>query len=279
VDAGGFFGETTAFGAQSLPLTGLLVDQQAALLGQGCLSMGSAKCTYGTGAFLLGNVGSTPVRSATGLTTSVAWRLAGRTTYCLDGQVFTVASAVRWLADLGVIDGAEDLDRMGSQVPDSGGVLFVPALAGLGGPWWRSDARGSLTGLRLDTTPAHLVRALVDGIAGQVVELVAALAADQGSPLTSLRVDGGLTRSRLLMQTQADLLQIPVEVFASPDATALGVGAAARLGLDAGLAVAAALGESLPGEVYEPAIDAAEAAERQHRFRREVSVSLGGAGT
>ena len=127
------------------------------------------------------------MRSTAGLTTSVAWRLGGRTTYCLDGQVFTVASAVRWLADLGVIGGAEDLDRVGSQVPDSGGAVFVPALAGLGGPWWRSDARGSLTGLRLDTTSAHLVRALVDGIASQVVELVAALAADQGSPLTSLR--------------------------------------------------------------------------------------------
>jgi glycerol kinase len=280
VDSAGVFGHTAAFaapgsaGAAEVPLTGLLVDQQAALLGQGCLEPGTAKCTYGTGAFLLANVGSRPLRSGNGLTTSVAWRLAGAATYCLDGQVFTVASAVRWLIDIGVLSSAEDLDRLGGQVPDSGGVTFVPALAGLGGPWWRGDARGALLGLGLDTTAGHLVRALVDGIAAQVVELAAATAADLGAPLTSLQVDGGLTRSRLLMQTQADLLQVPVEVFESPDATALGVGAAARVGLDPALTLAQAVTAFAPSAVYEPSIDADEAAARRDRFGRAVAREL-----
>ena len=230
VDSAGQFGTTEAFGAP-VPLTGLLVDQQAALLGEGCLRPGEAKCTFGTGAFLLVNLGSVAARSTSGLAASVAWRLGGSATYCLDGQVFTVASAVRWLVDVGVLASAEDLDRrVGSAVDHAGGVTFVPALAGLGGPWWRRDARGDIAGLTLDTSPGHLVRALVDGIAAQVVALVDAMAADTGTALAALRVDGGLTGSRLLMQTQADLLQLPVEVFASPDATALGVAAAARLG-------------------------------------------------
>jgi len=278
VDSAGDFGRTTAFAARrpgsGIPLTGLLVDQPAALLGQGCLEPGTAKCTYGTGAFLLANVGPAPLRSAHGLTTSVAWRLAGRATYCLDGQVFTVASAVRWLVDLGVLSGAEDLDRVGGQVPDSGGVTFVPALAGLGGPWWRGDARGAVAGLGLDTTAGHLVRALVDGIACQVVELAAATAGDLGTGLTRLRVDGGLTRSRLLMQTQADLLQVPVEVSGSPDATALGVAGAARLGLDPTLTLVGAVGAFTPSAVYEPSIGADQAAARRDVFARAVAHEL-----
>jgi glycerol kinase len=177
---------------------------------------------------------------------------------------------VRWLVELGVIASAQDLDRLGGQVPDSGRVTFVPALAGLGGPWWRGDVRGSLDGLSLDTTPAHLVRALLDGIAGQIVELAAAVAVDVGSPLAILRVDGGLTRSRLLMQTQADLLQTPVEVFESPDATALGVAAAARMGLAPGLSPAASVGGSVPSARYEPQIGADRAGERLEVFRAAV---------
>jgi glycerol kinase len=273
VDSAGQFGTTEEFGAP-VPVTGLLVDQQAALLGEGCLRPGEAKCTFGTGAFLLVNLGSVAARSTSGLTASVAWRLGGSATYCLDGQVFTVASAVRWLVDVGVLDSAEDLDRVGSDVEDSGGVTFVPALAGLGGPWWCGDARGGITGLTLDTSPGHLVRALVDGIAAQVVALVDAVAADTGTALAALRVDGGLTRSRLLMQTQADLLQVPVEVFASADATALGVAAAARLGLDPGLGLPDAVPAWRPAAVYEPAVPASEAADRLAAFGTAVALSL-----
>ncbi|WP_328350908.1 FGGY family carbohydrate kinase [Streptomyces sp. NBC_00445] len=273
VDVAGPVGTTTAFG-HPIPLTGLVVDQQAALLAQRVTEPGGAKCTYGTGAFLLAHTGDTPRRGSSGLVSCVAWRLGGHTSYCLDGQVYTAASAVRWLTDLGVVKGAADLDPVGGSAPDSGGVTFVPALAGLAAPWWRGDLRGSLTGLGLDTTAGHLVRALCEGIAAQVTELAEAAALDLGEPLSVLRVDGGLTRSTLLMQTQADLLQRPVEVSALPDATALGVGALARLGTEPGLTVAEALPDWKPSAVYEPRISADEAAARLAGFRREVAALL-----
>ncbi|WP_053850096.1 FGGY family carbohydrate kinase [Streptomyces sp. NRRL B-24085] len=268
-------GATRAFGPE-IPLTGLAVDQQAALLAQRVTAPGGAKCTYGTGAFLFANTGSEPRRGGSGLVSCVAWRLDGRTSYCLDGQVYTAASAVRWLTDLGVIGGAADLDAVGGAVPDSGGVTFVPALAGLAAPWWRGDLRGSLTGLGLDTGPGHLVRALCEGLAAQVVELAEAAARDLGTPLDVLRVDGGLTRSTLLMQTQADLLQRPVEVSALPDATALGVGALARLGAEPGLEPADALPDWRPATVYEPKVSPQEAADRLGGFRSAVTALLEG---
>ncbi|WP_327720885.1 FGGY family carbohydrate kinase [Streptomyces sp. NBC_00490] len=266
-------GVTKEFGPE-IPLTGLAVDQQAALLAQRVTAPGAAKCTYGTGAFLLAHTGDSPRRGTSGLVSCVAWRLGGAASYCLDGQVYTVASAVRWLTDLGVIKGAADLDTVGATVPDSAGVTFVPALAGLAAPWWRGDLRGSLTGLGLDTGPGHVVRALCEGIAAQVAELADAAGTDLGAPFTTLRVDGGLTRSALLMQTQADLLQLPVEVAALPDATALGVGALARLGAQPGLTVAEALPGWRPAAVYEPRITPDEAAERRAGFRTEVAALL-----
>jgi glycerol kinase len=273
VDAGCRAGTTTAFGPE-LPVTGLLVDQQAALLAQRLTTPATAKCTYGTGAFLLAPTGREPCRSGTGLVSCVAWRLAGRTSYCLDGQVYAAASAVSWLASLGVVPGAGDLDRIGGSEPDSGGVTFVPALTGLAAPWWRADLRGSLTGLGLGTTPGHLVRALCDGIAAQVAELADAVGTDLGVPLGALRADGGLTRSALLMQAQADLLQRPVEVSAVHDATALGVAAAARLGLDPGLTPEDAVPDLPPAAVYEPRIGADEAAARRAAFRTAVDALL-----
>ncbi|MER5895775.1 FGGY family carbohydrate kinase [Streptomyces sp. NPDC001876] len=273
VDCAGPVGTTTRFGGE-IPLTGLVVDQQAALLAQNALEPGNAKCTYGTGAFLLAQTGSRPRTSSSGLVSCVAWRLGGRTDYCLDGQVYTAASAVRWLTDLGVISGAADLDPVGSSVPGTGGVTFVPALAGLAAPWWRGDLRGSVTGLGLDTTAGHLVRALCEGIAAQVVALADAVAADLGAPLTALRVDGGLTRSTLLMQTQADLLQRPVEVSALPDLTALGAGAVARLGLDPHLPLREAVPEWKPSAVYEPRIGPDEAAVRLDGFRAAVDTLM-----
>ncbi|MEU2618234.1 FGGY family carbohydrate kinase [Streptomyces sp. NPDC007157] len=266
-------GTTGEFGRE-IPLTGLAVDQQAALLAQRITDPGGAKCTYGTGAFLLAHTGDTPRRSASGLVSRVAWRLAGETGYCLEGQVYAAASAVRWLTDLGVISGAADLDRVGGGVPDTGGVTFVPALAGLAAPWWRGDLRGSLTGLGLDTGPGHLVRALCEGIAAQVAELAEAAESGLGTPLTALRVDGGLTRSALLMQTQADLLQRPVEVSTLPDAAALGVGALAYLGTDP----TDFLPDGTPSAVYEPRISAGEAADRLGAFRAAVAALLPHAG-
>jgi glycerol kinase len=268
-------GDTTAFGGTAVPVTGLVVDQQAALFAERCLDAGDAKCTYGTGAFLLANVGPENRRSTAGLAASVAWLLGGAQAYCLDGQVYTVGSAVRWLIDLGVIDSAEEIDAIGSEVSDSGGVTLVPALAGLAAPQWRSDARAAVTGLGLETTRAHLVRALVDGIALLVAELAAAVATDLGEPLGALRVDGGLTASRLLMQTQADALQAPVEVFATPDATALGVAAFARLGCSDAEPLEVLAG-AVPAAVYEPRIEPAEADERRARFRLALEAVANG---
>lgn len=264
-------GTTTAFGA-SLPVAGTIVDQQAALLAQGCLAPGDSKCTLGTGAFLLAQTGPDPVRSTHGLTTSVAWRLRGRTDYCLDGQVYTLASAVRWLAELGVIGSAADLDT--GAAADCGGAVFVPALAGLAAPWWRSDVQGGFHGLTLATGRAELVRAVVDGLAASIAVVCEAAAGDLGAPLTVLRLDGGLTRSAVLVQAVADLAQVPVAVSPAPHATAVGAAVAARLALDPGLAVPEALPVDGPARLVEPTIDAAQSQDRMDRWRRAAQACV-----
>ena len=266
-------GETTAFGP-ALPVSGLAVDQQAALFAESCFVPGEAKCTYGTGAFLLATLGNHARRSARGLATCVAWRLGDDTTYCLDGQVYTVGAAVAWLQQVGLLRGPDDLDALGGTVADAGGVLFVPSLAGLAAPFWRPAARGVFAGLSLATERAHLLRAVIDGIAAQVAWLARAVGEDLCHRLTRLRVDGGLTRSRTLMQAQADLLQVPVEVYPSPHATALGVAALARLGVGSARTPAEAIGAWQPAAVYEPRLGPTNAAERLDRWRRVAEATI-----
>jgi glycerol kinase len=273
VDCAAPVGETTVFGSR-VPLTGLAVDQQAALFAEGCHAAGEAKCTYGTGAFLLATVGETRPRSRSGLAACIAWRLGGQTTYCLDGQVYTAGAAVAWLQRLGLLREPGDLDVVGETVPDAGGVTFVPALAGLAAPFWRPGARGAFTGLSLATTPAHLVRATVEGLAAQVAWLARAVARDLGTPLARLRADGGLTRSRTLMQAQADLLQAPVEVYPSPDATALGVAALARLGAATVRDAREAIGRWTPAAVFEPRMAASEAEAWLQAWRRVAEAAV-----
>jgi len=250
-------GHTSVFGG-SVPVTGACVDQQAALFAEACHRAGEAKCTYGTGAFMLACTGDRPTRSTNGLVGCPAWQIGNDLTWCLDGQVYTVGAAVSWLIDMGIMSEPADLDRLGGAVASSAGVTFVPALAGLAAPYWKPHAKAAFTGLSLGTERGHLVRAAIDGIAAQVALLARAAGADLGSPFTMLRVDGGLTRSRTLLQTQADLLQCPVEVYPSPHATALGVAAFAMIG--AGLPAGAA--SFTPSAVVEPSIGADEAAER-----------------
>jgi glycerol kinase len=271
----GVTGETAAFG-RPIPVAGLAVDQQAALLAEGCLAPGEAKCTYGTGAFLLVTTGTTAVRSGHGLSASVAWQLPGDTAYCLDGQVYTAGAAVRWLTELGLLDGAASLDAVGGSVPDTGGVTFLPALAGLGAPHWRPDARGAFLGLGLGTTRGHLARAVAEGIAASVALLARAAAADRGAPLRVLRADGGLTRSRLLIQAQADLLQAPVQVCAAADATALGAAALARLGTGAAGTLAEAVGQLPVEATIDPSISSDQAAERLAAFDSSLHAALPG---
>jgi glycerol kinase len=264
-------GTTRAFGGE-LPVTGLIVDQQAALLGEACIEAGTAKCTFGTGAFLLAHTGTNPVRSTAGLTTSVAWRLRGQTPYCIDGQVYTAASAVRWITQLGLITGASQMDDVAA--PSSDGVLCVPALAGLAAPWWDSAATASFSGMTLSSGRGHLVRALLEGIAAQVAALTGLIAADLGTPLTRLRADGGLTRSRVLMQSQADLAQIPIDVFPSAHATAFGAAACARLALDPGADLPGVVGGWTPEHSYEPAWSADRAADYLDRWQRAADATL-----
>lgn len=265
-------GTTTAFGSE-LPVTGLVVDQQAALFGEACITPGTAKCTYGTGAFLLANTGTRAVRSATGSTTSVAWRLRGETPYCLDGQVYTAASAIRWLSELGVVGGADELDTVAAASSD--GVLCVPALAGLAAPWWDATATASLTGMTLATGRGQVVRAVLEGIAAQVAVLVDLMATDLGAAVTRLRVDGGLTRSTVLMQAQADLAQVPIDVYPHPHATAFGAAAFAHLALDPARAVDDVVTGWAPSRTYEPAWSADQAADHLHRWRHAADATLG----
>ncbi len=264
-------GTTSAFGGD-VPVVGLLVDQQAALLAQDCRTAGETKCTYGTGAFLLASTGPHAPRSRSGLTTSVASRLRGSTAYCLDGQVYTAASAVRWLVDLGLLDRPDSVDAAAEGAGDD--LLFVPALAGLAAPWWRSDATATFAGLTLATSRADVVAAVLRGVAATVVDLLDVVASDLGSPVTRLRVDGGLTRSRTLMQAQADLAQVPVDVYPYADATALGAASAAAVGLDPSRDPADVVGGWKPAATYEPQWSPDRAADHLGRWRAAVARSL-----
>jgi glycerol kinase len=274
VDCDAPIGETSAFGP-TLPVTGLAVDQQAALFAESCFAAGEAKCTYGTGAFILATAGTDVPRSASRLAACVAWRLGGAATYCLDGQVYTAGAAVSWLQQLDLIREPADIDRLDGAGDGADDAVFVPSLAGLGAPFWAPEARGGWVGLSLATRRDDLVRAVAHGIAAQVATLGRAMAEDLGRPLERLRVDGGLSRSAVLMQAQADLLQVPVERYPSADATALGVGAFARLGAGAVDSPAAAVGAWRPAGVFEPRMGADEAAERLARWRAAAAALAG----
>ena len=213
-----------------IPICGSAGDQPAALFGQACFTPGQAKNTYGTGCFTLMNVGAEPVRSKAGLVTSVGWSVNGRTTYALEGSVFNAGSTIQWLRDeLGLIQSAPECDRLAESVPSSGGVYVVPAFTGLGAPYWDMYARGTIVGLTRGTTRAHIARAVLDSIAFQVTDLVRAMNDDAPCPLTTLRVDGGASVSDILMQTQADMLRLPVDRPAQVETTAFGAAALAGL--------------------------------------------------
>ena len=213
-----------------IPICGSAGDQPAALFGQGCFTPGQAKNTYGTGCFTLMNVGQVPVRSQSGLVTSVGWALGGKVSYALEGSVSNTGSTIEWLRDeLGLIETAPDCDRLAESVPSSGGVYVVPAFTGLGAPYWDMYARGTIVGLTRGSTKAHIARAVLDSIAFQVTDLVRAMNADAPCPITTLRVDGGASVSDILMQTQADLLRLPVDRPAQVETTAFGAAALAGL--------------------------------------------------
>ncbi|MEY4374673.1 MAG: hypothetical protein RL760_840 [Candidatus Eisenbacteria bacterium] len=229
----GDFGVT--HGVRGLPdglrIAGVAGDQQAALFGQGCVRPGESKNTYGTGCFLLLHTGDRPVASRSGLLTTLACSADGGPAYALEGSVFVGGAAVQWLRDgLGLITKASETEAIARSVPDSGGVVLVPAFAGLGAPYWRADVRGALLGLTRGTTRAHVVRATLESLAFQSRDLAEAMARDAGAHLRALQVDGGAVANDWLMQQQADLLGVPVRRPRVIETTALGAGLLAGLG-------------------------------------------------
>jgi len=206
------------------PIIASMVDQPAAMIGQGCLDSGQIKATYGTGCFINLNTGSVPVTSKHSLLTLLAWQRQDQPTYGLEGGVFTAGASLNWLRDqLHFVADTPSVDALCTNLTDSGGVMWVPAQIGLGAPYWNRNIRGAWLGISLATTPAELIRAMLEGIAAQVAQIIAAMVDDTGLVIEALRVDGGLTGSTTLMQLQADLLGFPVEVVANSEATAAGV--------------------------------------------------------
>ncbi len=257
-----------------IPITGVAGDQQAALYGQDCTEPGDAKCTFGTGAFLLMNVGGEPRPSTHGLLTTVAWTLdvgGGATTaYALEGSAFVAGALVQWLRDgLGIIASAPEIEPLARSVPDSGGVTIVPALTGLGAPHWRAEARGLIAGVTRGTTRAHLARAALEAIALQNVDLVTAMQADAGLPINNLRVDGGAAANDLLMEIQADLLGVQIFRPEMVESTALGAAKLAALGV--GLPPVDAAGETVRMRVFNPSMSAAARSAHLARWAEAVA--------
>ncbi|MDJ0783081.1 MAG: glycerol kinase GlpK [Desulfosarcinaceae bacterium] len=215
----------------TIPVCGALGDQQAALVGQTCFSVGEAKNTYGTGCFLLLNTGNTPVPSRQGLLTTVGYQIRGeRPVYCLEGSVAIAGALVQWLRDnLGLIDEAPQVEDLARTVDDNGGAYIVPAFSGLFAPYWRTDARGALVGLTRYVNKGHIARAVLEANAYQTLDIVEAMNADSGVDLTRLKVDGGMVMNELLMQFQADILDVPVIRPEITETTALGAAYAAGL--------------------------------------------------
>lgn len=214
--------KTTIF-AHEVPIAGVAGDQQAALFGQMCIKPGSIKNTYGTGCFVMLNVGEKPVLSKNNLLTTVAWKIGDKVNYALEGSIYVGGSVVQWIRDgLGFIKSSSEIEELASTVPDSGGVYFVPALTGLAAPYWDPYARGLICGITRGTTRAHIARAALDGIAFQTYDIAQAMAKDMNAPLTELKVDGGASRNNLLMQFQANILGIPVVRPKITETTALG---------------------------------------------------------
>ncbi|MCA9640949.1 MAG: glycerol kinase GlpK [Polyangiaceae bacterium] len=254
VPSAGRVGETKglSFLPDGIPISGMAGDQHAALFGQACLEPGQVKCTYGTGAFVVMNTGNQVIRSRCGLLSTLGWQIGDDVVYALEGSAFIAGAAVQWLRDgLGLIQSAKETESLARSVEDSGGVYFVPALAGLGAPYWDPDARGLICGLTRGTTRAHLVRATLESIALEVTDLVRAMGDDLEKPLSLMRVDGGAAANDLLMQLQSDLAGVTVERPSDLETTARG--AAMFAGIGAGL--------------FKDARDAAKMVKIQDQFR------------
>ncbi|MFH1132438.1 MAG: glycerol kinase GlpK [Pseudomonadota bacterium] len=257
-----------------IPVAGAAGDQQAALFGQACFNKGDAKCTYGTGAFLLVNTGATPVVAKSGVLSTVAWKINGTTSYALEGSAFIAGAAVQWLRDgLNLIKKAADIEELAREVPDSGGVIFVPALVGLGAPHWRPNARGTIVGLTRGTTKAHLARATLEGIALQIRDLTEAICKDIGQEIANFKVDGGAAANDLLMQIQADLLQTEIVRPKVIETTALGAAFLAGLAVGIWNDPAAIQKAWRPDKRFTPTPKSAEQEDLLQRWAKAVAIA------
>jgi glycerol kinase len=272
-DSAGRFGESLAehFGGP-IAITGLAGDQQAATVGQGCLASGQTKATYGTGAFVLANAGSSPPRSSHRLLGTVLTQIGGARTYALEGSVFVAGSLIQWLRDsLGLISSAGETEALARSVDDTGGVVIVPALSGLGAPHWRPEARAAISGMTFATTRAHIARAALEAMALQTHDLAMAYAGD-GAAWKALRIDGGMSANNWMAQDLADMLDLPVERPDFVETTALGAGMLAGLGagMFASLDEAAAAMRG-PSQCFTPQMDAGLREARLEAWRKALA--------
>ncbi len=259
----------------SIPVAGVIGDQQSALFAQMCLEKGSVKNTYGTGGFLLMNTGDKAVSSTSNLLSTIAWKIGGSTTYALEGSIFISGAAVQWLRDgLGIIKSSAQVEELASQVEDNGGVYFVPALTGLAAPYWDADARGTIVGLTRATTAAHIARATIEGMALQVKDVVDAMEKDSGMPICELKVDGGASDNDLLLQFQSDILATTVVRPSEKETTALG--AAYMAGLAVGVWKDVRQLQAMAGErkVFSPSMGDVRRKEILEGWRKAVKLTL-----
>lgn len=265
---------TTLF-AHKVPVAGIAGDQQAALFGQMCIEPGSVKNTYGTGCFLLMNSGTKPILSKNSLLTTIAWKIGDTVNYALEGSIFVAGSVVQWLRDgLGIINSSSEVEALAASVPDNGGVYFVPALTGLGAPYWDQYAKGCISGLTRGTTAAHIARAALEGIAFQTMDIVEAMKRDAGVDLKELKVDGGASRNNLLMQFQANVLSTNVIRPKVTETTALGAAYLAGLAVGYWESIEAVKQQWQEDVLFSPTISADEAAALREGWKEAVGRTL-----
>ncbi len=261
--------------ACSVPVAGVIGDQQSALFAQMCLEEGSVKNTYGTGGFLLMNTGGRAVSSRSNLLSTIAWKIADRTTYALEGSIFISGAAVQWLRDsLGIIKSSSEVEELASQVEDNGGVYFVPALTGLAAPYWNADARGMIVGLNRATTAAHIARATIEGMALQVKDVVDAMEKDSGTPICELKVDGGASDNSLLLQFQSDILGTAVVRPQEKETTALGAAYMAGLAVGVWSGLEQLKSMAAEGKVFSPSMDDARRRDILDAWHKAIRLTL-----
>ncbi|MEM7466216.1 MAG: glycerol kinase GlpK [Pseudomonadota bacterium] len=272
VDSSGEIAEARIAPLQGVAITGVAGDQQAALFGQTCFNPGEAKCTYGTGCFLLTNVGTKPVPSNSRLLSTLAWKIGANVNYALEGSVFIGGALIQWLRDnLGIVENAAEIETLAASVADNGGVTLVPAFAGLGAPHWDAEARGTLLGITRGTTTAHIARAALEGMALQVADVIEAMRTDLSGELTTMRVDGGACVNNLLMQIQGDYSGLHIQRATNLESTALGAATLAGLGAGIWSSADALLGLWQAERTFSPSIEKEALTKVQSNWRRAIA--------